>query len=147
ATFHFQNTGTTPVQILEVRPSCGCIVAQLEKQVYQPGESGEIDLKFPYGSRTGLQNVNVNVRTSESSTPTNLRMEVMIPVLVELTPRILYWRQGEPMEPRTVKVSLNAESGIEIVEVRPGNGAFSHKLVSGSEPGEHILEITPPEDG
>ncbi len=147
ATFPFQNTGNTPVQILEVRPSCGCTVAQLEKRIYQPGESGEIELKFTYGARTGLQNVNVSVLTSNRTIPINLSLEVMIPVLVELTPRILYWRQGESMEPRTVRVTLHAESGLELVEVKSGNSAFSHKLIPGDNPGEYALEITPPEDG
>ena len=147
AIFRFENTGDAPVHILAVQPSCGCTVAQLEKRVYDPGESGEIELEFTYGARTGLQNLNVSVMTSESRTPTILRMEVMIPVLVEVTPRILYWRQGEPMEARTVRVALNVESGIEIVEVRSGNSAFGHKLVPGNEPGEYSLEITPPEDG
>ncbi len=146
ATFHFTNTGTAPVEIINMRATCGCTVPELEKRVYEPGESGEIDVVFTYGSRTGEQQLRVSVFTDEQAAATQLQLLVNIPQMVELSPRIVYWRRGEPMEPRTVRIKVATEHGIAIMQVRPHNNAFAHKLVE-NEAGEYTLEITPPTDG
>ena len=40
AKFLFVNAGSTPLRILGASPSCGCLVPQLEKRLYAPGEQG-----------------------------------------------------------------------------------------------------------
>jgi len=42
----FTNTGKTPVSVLDIKPSCGCVATSLEKFDYAPGESGEIKNNF-----------------------------------------------------------------------------------------------------
>jgi hypothetical protein len=37
AKYRFSNTGTYPVTIIEVQPSCGCTTVQLAKKEYAPG--------------------------------------------------------------------------------------------------------------
>jgi len=54
AGFAFRNAGETPVTIADVRTSCGCTVAALERKTCAPGESGRIDVRFRFGARTGL---------------------------------------------------------------------------------------------
>lgn len=44
--FTFSNVGTEPIIISEVRPSCGCSVAEFTKTPIKPGESGTISVKF-----------------------------------------------------------------------------------------------------
>lgn len=44
--FTFTNTGTEPIIISEVRPSCGCSVADYAKTPIKPGETGKIAIKF-----------------------------------------------------------------------------------------------------
>ncbi len=146
ATFAFTNTGSAPVEILNMRATCGCTVPELKKRVYHPGESGEIDVVFTYGSRTGEQNLRVSIFTDEQVPATQLQLLVTIPQMVELSPRIVYWRRGEPMESRTVNIRVATEHGVAIMEVRPHNNAFTHSLVE-EGPGEYTLEITPPTDG
>ena len=53
--FRFTNVGTSPVKITDLRPSCGCTTAVLEKKEYAPGESGEIEAKFKFNGRVGHQ--------------------------------------------------------------------------------------------
>ncbi len=40
--FLIRNTGTSPVQITDAKPSCGCLKPRLEKRRLQPGEEGSI---------------------------------------------------------------------------------------------------------
>ncbi|MEM7228380.1 MAG: DUF1573 domain-containing protein, partial [Planctomycetota bacterium] len=42
-TFKFSNVGTDTLVIDQIKPSCGCTTTQLEKMVYEPGESAEIE--------------------------------------------------------------------------------------------------------
>jgi hypothetical protein len=46
-TYKFTNTGTTPLVILDVKPSCGCTALKnWPKGAIAPGESGEIPIEF-----------------------------------------------------------------------------------------------------
>ncbi len=51
--FKFKNTGTSVLKIESVTSSCGCVVTELKKKEYQPGESGEISINFSTGKATG----------------------------------------------------------------------------------------------
>ena len=42
AVFPFRNRGDKPVRIISVDPSCSCMAAEPGKEVYAPGEAGEI---------------------------------------------------------------------------------------------------------
>jgi hypothetical protein len=42
--FTFVNSGTSPIEIVETRPSCGCLKPQLGQRVFAPGEHGVIPL-------------------------------------------------------------------------------------------------------
>lgn len=52
ATFRFRNTSTVPVTIQELIPSCGCLMPRLDKQVYAPGEAGQINLRMQPANET-----------------------------------------------------------------------------------------------
>jgi hypothetical protein len=44
-TFGFVNAGALPVEIVDVKGSCSCVVPKLAKRIYQPGEQGTIELE------------------------------------------------------------------------------------------------------
>lgn len=44
--FHFKNTGNKPLFIAEVRPSCGCTVADYTKGAVAPGQIGKVTGEF-----------------------------------------------------------------------------------------------------
>ena len=55
AEYPFVNVGKTPIKIKEVKTSCGCTTATLDKEVYAPGEKGKITATFEINGRTGPQ--------------------------------------------------------------------------------------------
>ena len=65
ARYTFRNTGQKPVEIVSVSSSCGCTVAKPDKTLYQPGEAGQIEATFVFGSRTGDQRKTITVRSRE----------------------------------------------------------------------------------
>src|SRR5690606_24795210 len=44
--FTFTNVGTEPIIISEVKPSCGCSVAEFTKTPVKPGETGKIKVTY-----------------------------------------------------------------------------------------------------
>ena len=44
--FTFENVGTEPIIISEVKPSCGCSVAEFTKTPVKPGEKGKISVTY-----------------------------------------------------------------------------------------------------
>jgi hypothetical protein len=54
-TFNFTNTGTKPLFISDVRPSCGCTVADYPQEAIAPGHSGSIRTAFGTGWHPGAQ--------------------------------------------------------------------------------------------
>jgi hypothetical protein len=43
--FHFVNQGSEPVEIVEARPSCGCLTPRLAQRFLKPGEEGDVALE------------------------------------------------------------------------------------------------------
>lgn len=44
--FTFTNDGTSPIIISEVKPTCGCSVAEFTKTPVKPGEAGSIKVTY-----------------------------------------------------------------------------------------------------
>ena len=68
--FAFENTGDATVEISEIKTTCGCTTAKLDKMNYAPGEFGVITGTFSVGSRQGMQEKKVRVMTKDLAQPT-----------------------------------------------------------------------------
>lgn len=77
--FEFKNTSKAAVQILGVTTSCSCTEATPSTSELKPGESGALDILFTIGSRTGLQEKEITVLTSDSRVPTRLKLKITLP--------------------------------------------------------------------
>jgi hypothetical protein len=52
--FRFKNTGTTPLVIARVQPSCGCTIAEQPKEPIAPGSMGQISATFNSQGHPGV---------------------------------------------------------------------------------------------
>ncbi|MEO0468884.1 MAG: DUF1573 domain-containing protein [Bacteroidota bacterium] len=59
--FRFKNTGTEPLTLTRVKPSCGCTTPTYSKDPVAPGEDGFIDVSFNTSGKSGVQNKTVTV--------------------------------------------------------------------------------------
>lgn len=68
--FRFKNTGSTPLVIGRVQPSCGCTVADPPREPIAPGAEGIIKASFNSDGRVGINHksllVTTNTRGSQS---------------------------------------------------------------------------------
>ncbi len=65
--FKFTNIGTAPLILTEVRPTCGCTIADYTKTPVKPGEEGTI--KITYNAAVAAPFNKTIVVTSNAKTP------------------------------------------------------------------------------
>jgi len=62
--FRFKNTGKVPLVIESVTPSCGCTVADFNREPIAPGADDEISASFDSEGRPGLQHKEITVKAN-----------------------------------------------------------------------------------
>jgi hypothetical protein len=144
AKFRFANVGTTSVKITDLKPSCGCTTALLEKTEYAPGESGEIEAKFKFDGRLGHQEKWIVVTTDwVPPQPIILRMTVNIPESITIEPELVMWRLGDQLKPKTVRIVVSDEIPAKVVSVQADNAAVKLELRE-IRPGKDLeVKVTP----
>jgi hypothetical protein len=135
ATFKFTNIGDTAVTFGEIKPSCGCTTAKLDKKVYQPGESGEITGILDIGSRQGLQTKSIRVTTDDEDEPTVLVMKTQIPKILDIQPAFIFWKQGEVPDMKTIDLKVGLTEAMHITEASSDNSNVEVQLEE-IEPGK-----------
>lgn len=73
--FKFKNTGKSDLQILSVRPSCGCTTSEYTKEAIKPGGSGVIKATYDPNHRPGVFNKSIAVTTND---PKNQNITIFI---------------------------------------------------------------------
>jgi hypothetical protein len=144
AKYKFTNSGHTPIKIENVRTSCGCTTAGLNKNYYAPGESGEIEAKFTFSGRTGKQEKAITVDTTANpQQPTILKLHVYIEETVKVEPEVVIWRVGEQPNPKSIHIAVADDTSAKIVSVTSDNPALKVKLTELRAGKEYEAQITP----
>jgi len=144
AVFRFRNAGAFPVKITQVVTSCGCTTARAEKNLFAPGESGEMTAVFKIGSRTGRQNKTIMVHTDpQSNTPIILGMVTEIVENVELDRRIVLWSRGEQPVAREIHVKVLQADPIRIVRAESSDPRLSATLREITSGREYVVLVKP----
>jgi hypothetical protein len=127
--FKYQNTGNNPVQFKSVRTSCGCTVAQTQKEEVAPGEKGEITATFNIGDRTGTQVKTVTVETDDpANARTVLTLKAVIPQDLQIAPMFVFWKQGEAPKAKTIGVSAEKDFPVKHLKVTSSTPDFETKV-------------------
>lgn len=128
--FPFVNTGPDSVQIKDIKSSCGCTVAKLDKMSYEPGETGVIKGEFSVGNRQGEHTNTIRIFTnSPEQQEVLLKVQVSIPQLVSLKPGLLLWRLNSEPIAKAVTVIPSKELGVTILDAEVESEDFAIELV------------------
>ena len=142
--FKYQNTGSAPVEIKNVKTSCGCTVAHAEQQQVAPGQNGEITATFNIGSHVGTQVKTVSVTTDQAPTPlTTLTLKAVLPEGLTLLPTFVYWKVGEEPKPKTITAKAGKGFTPGKVDVKAENPEFSATAAPAKDGGSWIITVTP----
>lgn len=112
--FRFSNIGDRQVTVREVKPSCGCTTASLEKKTYAPHEKGALTLFIDTKALVGAQEKTVLVLSDDDSKPTTLTVRLTVPVWAEINPRLLWWEIGEKNVLKEADILLKTEGRLKI---------------------------------
>ena len=146
AKYRFTNNSTSPVTIVDVRPSCGCTTATLAKKTYAPRESGEIDSKLNFAGHTGHQEKWIYVTTNSAGTkPTLLTLAVDIPPDITIEPQFVMWRIGDPLTPKIIRVVVPDGFPTKIVAAQTDNPAIQVQLQEVRAGKQWEVKVTPAE--
>ena len=148
--YAFTNTGTGPVSVLTVKPSCGCVATSLEKLDYAPGERGEIKVTFDLEMDKDqlVQDRTIQVTTSDApASPKTLQLKVKTRAAVEVSPETLVWKRGNPPGPQ--EVTVKAAPGIKTISLTQTaqNSNFSVEVQADPKGQNYRLTITPKSTG
>ena len=142
--FHFQNTGSEPVEFLSLRPSCGCLSIFPEKKVYDPGESGTLKVIFNLEGRLGPQKKSIKVITSDQpNKPQTLSIHLNIPESYHLSPQRLLWSPSEAGQTKIVTLTNSAAQPIQIKEARSTHPDIAVKVETVRDGFAYRIAITP----
>ncbi len=144
AHFAFKNTGTEPVTVRRVKTSCGCTTASLAKNTIGPGETGQIDVKFTFGSRKGPYRKIIAVTLEDKSEiPLDLRVWIHEPLTV--APALVYWKVGEDGAAKPVQLSVADGQKVVVKSVTSSNPRIT-ATIEAAKPGEQYVVNVKPAD-
>jgi hypothetical protein len=84
--FRFVNRGAEPVEILEARPGCGCLLPRLERLLFRPGEVGRIPVEVnARGQSAGPHTWRLLLRYRAGAAEREVTLEVAAQVVTEVT--------------------------------------------------------------
>jgi hypothetical protein len=117
--FAVKNTGSSDLEIIAARPSCGCTVADFDKMV-KPGSTGKVTAHVDTTNFAGPISKTVTLETNDPSTPTaQVTITAIVKPYVEAYPAG-YVRfnmlQGD-VEKQSVLLYSEEETPFEIVKV------------------------------
>lgn len=82
-----KNVGTQELKINEVRPSCGCTAAPIDKNLLQPGEIGKISITLDVSSRSGPVEKTITITSNDSTAPVRtLHLKADVHRAITVTP-------------------------------------------------------------
>jgi len=77
-TYRFTNTGTAPLRIESVKPSCGCTAPDWTREPVAPGATGTIVVEFNSTGKTGKNNKKVTVLANTDPRATELTFQANV---------------------------------------------------------------------
>jgi hypothetical protein len=144
AHYAFHNTSAAPVTIKNLRSSCGCTTAHLDKKTYAPNESGEVLVHFIIGDRKGYYRKTVTVTTDDKTAePEVLNLIITVHDPVTLMPALVYWRTGEPAAAKLVQFTAEPSAHVHVKSVTSSNPRLTATLQTTKAGEQYAISVTP----
>ncbi|HYO79099.1 MAG TPA: DUF1573 domain-containing protein, partial [Thermoanaerobaculia bacterium] len=117
--FEVKNTGTTDLEILAAKPTCGCTVADFDK-VIKPGKTGKVSAHVDTTNFAGPISKAVTLETNDAAAPTaQITITAIVKPYVEAYPAgfVRYNMLQGDVEKQTITLYSEDETPFEIVKV------------------------------
>ncbi|MBI5764179.1 MAG: DUF1573 domain-containing protein [Planctomycetes bacterium] len=134
--FWFHNTGTGPLEIIQVKPSCGCTTSGEYDRIVEPGKSGKIPLKVATGNFSGPISKSVTVLTNAPGAASTIALQIKGELwqMVQAAPSSALFGNTssttarESTLTRKITITNNSESPLTLASPKSSNNAFSAEI-------------------
>ncbi len=138
-TFIVRNIGDTTLEISQVRPACGCTLANISEKMVPPGGQSEITARLSLQGRNGPQSKPITIMSNDPQQPEfRVTLAGNVSAAIQVAPeRLMFGQigQGRSAE-QTVSInSLNQES-FNITDINSSTPELTHELET-VEAGKH----------
>jgi hypothetical protein len=144
--FVFTNTGNAALEILDVKPGCGCTTAGQWDRRVEPGKTGRIPLQFNSTGFSGTISKSATVTCndpSQSNVVLQLRGTIWRPI--EVTPPSAYFNvssEAPTNETKVIRIVNNLETPLVLSDPVCTNKSFQVELAKVKEGKEFELRVT-----
>jgi hypothetical protein len=130
--FVYRNVGSVPLEIKQVRTSCGCTTAgEWDRQV-EPGAAGRVAIKFDTANYSGALQRNVTLVTNDPRQPQLvLQVKAQIWAPIEVNPKTVmfqYDSEATEGETRVVRLTSHLDEPLAFASVRSEHPGFRATL-------------------
>jgi hypothetical protein len=144
--FVFTNTGSAKLEILEVKPGCGCTTAGTWDKIVEPGKTGSIPLQFNSTGFGGRINKSATVTCNDASR-SNVILQITGNVWkpIDLTPNMAMFNfpsEGQTNQTRTIRIVSNLDEPLTLQEPVCTNQAIRVELKTVKPGKEFELAVT-----
>lgn len=102
-----KNVGNEQLIITNVKPSCGCTTAPLDKDKLAPGEVATIDVSFNVGSRAGVNSKTIRISSNDPNSSTTIfRLSADVQKEITLNPAYFAFNQMEVGKEESSKITI-----------------------------------------
>jgi hypothetical protein len=144
--FIFTNTGSATLNIVEVKPSCGCTTAGAWDKQVEPGKTGVIPLQFNPTGFGGLISKQATVICNDpAQNSTILKLTGNVWKAIDITPTIasfIYQAEDQTNQTKVIKIVNNMDAPLTLSEVKSSHSAFQVDLKTVKEGKEFELLVT-----
>lgn len=128
--FPFENKSKAPIEIKKISTSCSCVMYEMKKKVYLPGEKGILFGKMDISGKSGDLKQSVILETnSKKSSAIKLEINLSIPSIANIKPSLLFWAMGETPVSKSAFVRLNPNFAKSISDLTVDGDGFGVSLI------------------
>ena len=151
--FAIVNEGDEPLEIKAVRPTCGCTVADFDREI-APGKTGYVKARLETRDFTGPISKSILIMTNDPRDPTTtVVIKTSVHPYVQVLPRALVRFnavQHEPMEQKITVVADEEEKGFKVTGVKSSAPFLlasirpvpADELLAGKSPQQYEIALT-----
>lgn len=143
--FPFQVRGLGPVEILDLKGSCGCITPTISKRVYQPGEADILHFGIHAPSqKEGKRRFEVTLTYRQEGqlhhVPVIIDMDLYKPIVVEPSNLMLYVN-GSTAVHQTITITDQRTQPLSLVEIVTSSDRLQPRVVKPAKIDPNVRQV------
>ena len=145
AVYKVTNNSDAPLRINKLESSSGSTLSKIDRRILYPGDTATVTGIFNRGKRQGKNHSTIKVFLEGRNNPAAvLDLVAQIPVLIEASPRILYWKSDSLQQEQKIELLLDTRYVNQIAAIDYDSVHLNVKKVSrGESAARAVLHVSP----